>query len=106
MASHCWRVIVAEFGGLVVGGVVDQNIDSAEFLDRFLDCGPDALFVGDVATQGHGADPEAAQVDDGMLGLARGVAKSDGHIGPCLGQFERDGAAQASRSAGNQGSLP
>ncbi len=79
----------AEFGGLVVGGVVDQNIDSAQFLHGFLDCRPDAFFVGNVTTQSHGADSEAAHVDDGMLGLARGVAKSDGHIRPGLGQFER-----------------
>src|SRR6185503_5726624 len=96
---------LVELDGLIVGGVVDQNIDSAQLLHGFPDCGPDALFLGDVAPQGHGTDSEAAQVDDGMLGLARGVAKSDGHIGPCLSQFEPDGPAQAARSAGNQGSL-
>ena len=58
IASHCFRVISLELDGLVVRGVVDQDIDPAQFLYRFLDRRPHALFVGDVAAQRHRPRPK------------------------------------------------
>ena len=48
---------------------------------------------------------EAAQVDDGMLRLASGVAKRDGNVRPRLRQPQGDGPPQASRPARNQDGL-
>ena len=102
IASHCLRVISLKLHRLVVGGIVDQDIDPAQFFHRFLHRRPHALFVCNVATQGHRARPEAAQIDDGMLRLGHGVAKRDRNIRPGLRQPQRDGTSQAKRRSRDQ----
>src|ERR1700730_15417147 len=86
---------LSELGGLVVGGIVNQDIDSAQLLCRLLDCRPDALFVRDVTTQSHGPSAEAPNVDHSMLGVARGGAKRDRHIRPRLSERQSHGPPQA-----------
>ncbi len=85
-----------ELGGVVVGGVVDQDVDAAQFAAGLFHHGLDAGFVGNVAVQSKGAHAEAGEVDDGVLRLAGGIAKRDGHIGAGLGESEGGGAAETS----------
>ena len=91
-----------EIRGGVVGGVVDQDVDAAEFASGLFHHGLDAGFVGDVAMQGEGAHAQAGEVDDGMLCVAGGSAKSDGDIGAGLGQSEGGGASETPGAAGDE----
>src|ERR1019366_363342 len=89
----------------VVGGVVDQDVDAAEFASGFFHHGLDAGFVGDVAMQSEGAHAEAGEVDNGALCLAGGSTKSDGDIGASLGESEGGGASETLGAASDEAGL-
>src|SRR5579862_6749736 len=53
---------LVELGSLVVRGVIDQNIETAQFPRRLLDGRSHALFLGDVAAQRDGAPAKAPDI--------------------------------------------
>ncbi len=94
-----------EIGGVVVSGVVNEDVDASEFAAGIFHHGFDAGFVGDVAAQGEGADAATGEIDDSLLGFAGGIVKSDGDVGAGLSQGESGGTSQAAGSAGDEAGL-
>ena len=102
-ANH--RVPVFEFhaqGERVAGdgGVVDQDVELAEFREDLLESGFDLRGVGDVHGDGEGF--AAGGFDFGNeRGQLFGVARGDGDFRAGRGQRDRGGAANALRGAGD-----
>src|ERR1700688_2611169 len=94
-----------EIGSVVVGGVVDEDVDASEFAPGIFHHGLDAGFIGDVAAQGEGAHAVAGEIDDGLLGFAGGIEIGEGDVGAGLGQGESGGASQAAGGAGDEAGL-
>ena len=65
---------------LVIGGIVYQDIQASQFLDRLLEHRFNAFQVRHIAAQPYGADPEAGQIDNGMLGFTAGPQEGDGNV--------------------------
>src|ERR1017187_7966656 len=77
-------------------GVVDQDIDRPEVVDRRLDQATGAVVVRDVVTVGHGFPTHPADLLDDFAGWAGGASASvdlgpqvvDDHFGPLAGELE------------------
>jgi hypothetical protein len=82
-----------------VGGVVDEDVDAAEAFYRTAHDLVGHAGGGDVARHSEGTRPERRRQ---RLG-ACGVADVDGHTRAALVQSLGDGAAQATRGAGDDG---
>ncbi len=95
-------------------GVVHQDVERAERLDRGVDHLPGRVEVGDVAVVGNRvAAPLLDELHDGVgILLAGAVAPNraaevvDHDLGAVLGQFERVAAPDAVRRTGDDGDLP
>ena len=94
---------VFERGLLEEAGVVDQQIEPAELVDDGCDGLADALCVGEVGAEGEGVDAERRERADSLFGFGLRVAIGDGDVGAAGRQPQRDGAADALRSASDQG---
>ena len=82
------------------GGVVDQDIELAEFREGLLEPGFDLRRVGDVHGDGEGL--AASGFDFGNeRGQLFGIAGSDGDFGAGSGDGEGGGAADSLRRAGD-----
>src|SRR5690606_40108511 len=88
-------------GGLLAG-MVDQEVEPAERLDRAGDCVPAERLVAYVAGEG---DAAAARFLDQCLGRCRIIVLvqiEDGDVGPLLGEADRDRTADAAVAPGDQ----
>src|SRR5436190_964748 len=94
-----------KLNSLVVRGVIYENVQASQFLDRLLERRSDTFQVRHIAAQRYGAKSEAGQIDNGMLGLTAGFQERDGNVGSGISQGQSNGATQAARTAGNQGGL-
>ena len=81
--------------GLVIGCVVDQNVDAPQFAAGFFHHGADTGFVRHITPQGERANPEATQIDDCLSRLACRISEGDGHISSCFSESQRRRPAQA-----------
>jgi hypothetical protein len=87
------------------GGIVDQNVEAAQFLHCPLDGIEAEGALGDIACDHQAASPvglDGAARDLGVLGL---VEMHDGDIGALAREQHRHGAADARVAAGDQRDL-
>src|SRR5439155_12664597 len=87
------------------GGVVHQDVEAAEGLERFVEQRLDLRRVGQV-----GVDPDgfAAGGADGAHDLVGGIAVArivDGHLGAVGGEAHGDGGTNPAGGAGDEGDL-
>ena len=119
------RRLVVELRRVVErAGVVDEDVDRAELLDRTRDRGVDLRAIGDVAADGDRLAPEPADLVDRLLSVhepllpchrrERTVAirllrelrldekVGDDHVGSRLRERQRVGAPEPARTAGDE----
>ena len=78
----------------VTGGVVDEDVDAPEALERPLRDPLGLLGVAHVGLEGEGAPPQRLDLPDD-LGVVLGVAAGDHDVGAVAGQLPRDDEADA-----------
>jgi hypothetical protein len=91
-----------EIDGGIVGRVIDEDIDAAQFTSGFFHRGFHAGFIGHVAAKSEGADAKAGEVDDGVLSFASGVQKRNRNIGARPGQGQSGRPAESLGAAGDE----
>src|SRR5690606_36017006 len=113
---HRLEVRRLELGeGLVAqdAGVVDDDVDAAEVVDRGLDDRPAALGRGDRVVVGRGLTAGLADLLHGLVGHARARARAVGlpaeivhdHLAAARGELQGVGLAEAAAGAGDDGHL-
>ena len=88
----------------VDAGVVDENVDPAEFAHRALDHGGDGGFVGDVGDHGDSLSPALPEVGDRLLRLFF-IAPDDSDGGARVRKPTRHAEADSAIAAGDDGHL-
>jgi hypothetical protein len=112
---HVDRILAGEGVGVGVGivdrtargdaGIVDENVEMAEFLGDVADELRDVLGRGLVGLEGTGLDAPGLQLsDDGLSLVGRGDI-ADGDIRAFIGECAGGGRADAARAAGDEGNL-
>src|SRR4029450_2179211 len=99
-------VEILERDRLVVGGIVDQDVEPAEALHHVVDHALHLVALGDVAGEGGGADLVLLEAprDALPLVLARGV--DDGDVTALCSQRMADALAKPAIAAGDHGDCP
>ena len=92
-----------ERGGGEDSGVVDEDVETAEFGDDGGNGVANGGFGSDVAMGGKGAAAEGSHLRGGLRGLSLRIEEGDGDIGAGVREADGDGAADATRSAGDEG---
>ena len=96
-------VQILERHQLVVGGVVDEDVDPAELgqdpLDHLLERGR----VGDIGLKGRAARPQGRPFGDQPLGLLLRRLVNPGDMHPLGGQRPADPLPEAPRGSGDDG---
>lgn len=95
----------ADFRVQEIGGVVDQNVEAAEFVPGFRDEPVDVRFFREVGLDADGAAVRFGNFGGYFPGIGLRLMKMDDDIGAVLRQVKCDGAAQALARTGNQGNL-
>ena len=83
-------------------GVVDEDVDAAEVLERLADHRCDLVVVADVDGKGERAGADRFDLCGGFFQWL-GTASGDDDVGAGAGEIERGGAADAGAAAGHQG---
>ena len=102
--KHAVEVLLGHLQQQLVAGdarVVDEDVDAAEVLADPAEGFLDERKIGHVAFVGRGADAEGLRFGDrfGRALVRAGV--HDGDVGAVLGERDRDGRADAARTAGD-----
>ena len=84
-------------------GIADEHIHPAEGYERRFDKGGRAFGLGDVTLHGQAAPSRGGDRRDRLGGIVvGGVEIVDRHVGALARGFDRHGAADASRGAGDE----
>ena len=92
--------------GVLLGGVVDQDLEMPELVHRLADGIAAEGFVADVAGDGQAAAALLLDPLAGLGGVLVLVQVDDGDVGALAGEGDGDGAADAAVAAGDEGHLP
>jgi len=87
------------------GGVVDQDVDAVQLMDRRLDQGFDRGVVTGVDDQRHDAATGGGGQLQGRGGQGLQVSGGDHHVDALLGEGQGNRLADAAAGAGDQGAL-
>ena len=87
-------------------GIVDHDIDTAEFLGTVFHELLGLVVVGQIGRDGD--DPDAGRIADFLRGFFQrfGAASADRHVDAFLRQSHGNALADAFATAGDQGGLP
>ncbi len=94
-----------ELRRLVVGGIVHENVDAAQFAPSLFHHRPNTGLIGHIAAQRKCPHTEPRQVDDRLLRFPRRVPEGDGYIRASLRQCERRCSSQSPRRTRNKRSF-
>src|SRR5699024_7350239 len=85
-------------------GVVDREVDPAEFFDGRGDGRADCAAVGDIGDDGAGAPTGVPDQSGGLVQVVL-VDRDQGDVGSGIGEGESGGAADADPSSRDEGDL-
>jgi len=91
--------------GLVVGGIVDQDVEPAEALDHVVDQLLHLVALGDVALEGRGRDLVAFEVLGDAHGLVLALGVDHGDVAAFLSERVADALAEPAIATGDDGDL-
>src|SRR5262249_22506978 len=97
--------VVQALVGALDGGVVDENVETAELLERALHQPPAMPRIGDVARYPYRPPARLLDPAGGLCGILVLLAVGDQHIGALAGEGDGDRTADAGIAAGDDGRL-
>jgi len=81
-------------------GVVDENVDATEVLDRFFNEARADRGIANVAGESDAIDPDFCDEFLGGFGCVNGAV--DCNVGSCFGKRNGDARSEAARRPGNE----